>query len=164
MTLGEHVPADDAAGGGVSILWGVPEDAAALAEVHRSAFAEPWDATAMAGMLAHPAAIAFKAWHARDGVVGFVLAHLAADEAEVLLIGVLPSHRRHGIGARLLTGLVRAAGAAGGRRLFLDVAESNTAAYALYAGAGFAEIGRRKGYYVHARGPREDAILLARDL
>ena len=49
-------------------------------------------------------------------------------------------------------------------RLFLEVAEDNAAARALYATAGFAEAGRRRGYYAAADGGRRDALLLALDL
>ncbi len=51
----------------------------------------------------------------------------------------------------------------GSRRLFLEVRPTNTAALALYRGAGFVEIARRKHYY-RARGGREDAIVLSLDL
>jgi ribosomal-protein-alanine N-acetyltransferase len=40
---------------------------------------------------------------------------------------------------------------------------SNVAAYRLYTGLGFDEVGVRKNYYP-ARHGREDAIILARDL
>jgi ribosomal-protein-alanine N-acetyltransferase len=43
--------------------------------------------------------------------------------------------------------------------MFLEVRPSNSAARALYARAGFREIGLRRGYYP-AREGREDALVL----
>ncbi len=59
--------------------------------------------------------------------------------------------------------LVRAAAgvalAAGAQTLWLEVAEDNAAARALYAAAGFEEAGRRRRYYPRANGP-VDALTL----
>ena len=52
----------------------------------------------------------------------------------------------------------------GAFRAFLEVAADNEAAVALYRQAGFAEAGRRTGYYRRPDGTRIDACLLARDL
>lgn len=92
---------------------------------------------------------------------GFALAQVAADEAEILSIGVGGTWQRNGVGRRLVEGLMRAGAKAGARRIFLDVAPSNVAALALYGRCGFAESGRRKDYYVKAGGAREDAVQLA---
>ena len=47
----------------------------------------------------------------------------------------------------------------GGTRMFLEVRPSNVAGRALYADAGFREIGIRRGYYPAAQG-REDAVVM----
>ena len=57
-----------------------------------------------------------------------------------------------------------AAAQAGAVRLFLEVAEDNAAARALYDRAGFRPIGRRKAYYARPDGGRTDALVLGRDL
>jgi ribosomal-protein-alanine N-acetyltransferase len=44
--------------------------------------------------------------------------------------------------------------------MFLEVSERNAAARALYAAAGFAEVGRRRRYYADGA----DALVLRRDL
>jgi [ribosomal protein S18]-alanine N-acetyltransferase len=44
--------------------------------------------------------------------------------------------------------------------MFLDVAEGNGPAAALYRGLGFAEVGRRRRYYPDGA----DALVLRRDL
>jgi ribosomal-protein-alanine N-acetyltransferase len=92
--------------------------------------------------------------------VGFVLGRLAADEAEVLSLGVAQAWQRRGLGRRLIEALARAAREMGARQLHLEVGAGNSAARALYAGLGFEESGRRRGYYVHPGMPPEDAINL----
>ena len=49
------------------------------------------------------------------------------------------------------------------RSILLEVRPSNEAARALYAAAGFTEIGIRKGYYPDGGG-REDAVVLQLEL
>ncbi|HEY3557446.1 MAG TPA: N-acetyltransferase [Kribbella sp.] len=94
---------------------------------------------------------------ADDGeVVGYVvllLPPVVEDVVEVLRIAVSPAGRRTGIGGQLLaTALNRCAG----RTVLLEVAYSNEAARALYAGFGFEELSRRRGYY----GAGEDAVIM----
>jgi ribosomal-protein-alanine N-acetyltransferase len=149
----------------VSILWAAPEHADELAALHALLFDKPWDAAAFRGLLNHPGSTAFLA---RVGnvpdAVGFIIGQLAADEAEILSLGVTKAHQRHGIGQRLAEALGRAAKKAEARRLHLEVAESNAAALGLYRKMGFAETGRRKGYYAAAGKAPEDALTLARNL
>lgn len=148
----------------VSLLWTMPEDAAAIAALHATLFPTPWETDAVRALIEHPASVSLIATLPGRRIVGFVLAQIAADEAEILTIGVAEEAQRQGIGRKLLEGTMRAAQRADARRLFLDVAESNAAARALYAACDFSEAGRRKAYYTMPNGVREDGLLLARDL
>jgi [ribosomal protein S18]-alanine N-acetyltransferase len=96
--------------------------------------------------------------------VGFILGQLAADEAEILTLGVRADRQRHGIASRLIEALARAAKQAEARMLFLEVEAGNTAALALYRKLGFEERGRRKGYYAKANAAPADAVTFARAL
>jgi ribosomal-protein-alanine N-acetyltransferase len=149
----------------VSLLWAVPKHAAPIARLHASLFPKAWDVADINGLLANPGSIGLVAATAAPFTIGgFALAQVAADEAEILSIGVGGTWQRHGIGRRLVEGLMRAGAKAGARCIFLDVAPSNAAAVALYGKLGFAEAGRRKAYYTHADGSREDALQLAATL
>jgi len=148
----------------VSLLWSMPDDASAIAVLHATLFPTPWEADAVKALIEHPAAVSLIATLPGRKVIGFVIAQIAADEAEILTIGVAADAQRQGIGRKLVDGTIRAAVRAEARRLYLDVADSNTAARALYAACGFTEAGRRKAYYTLPDGTREDAFLLARDL
>ncbi|MGF1552403.1 MAG: GNAT family N-acetyltransferase [Paracoccaceae bacterium] len=133
----------------------------AFATLARSAFGETatgWDAPAFARFARTPGGLAVvDAGLAR----ALALARVAADEAEILDLGVVAEHRRAGLGRALLGTVLEAVRHRGAARLFLEVAADNAAARALYAGAGFAEIGTRRRYYTRPGGA-VDALVLAR--
>jgi ribosomal-protein-alanine N-acetyltransferase len=149
----------------VSILWAASENATQLAGLHRGLFDKPWDAAAFQDLLSHPGSTALLA---RLGspveMVGFIVGQLAADQAEILTLGVRADRQRHGIGRRLVEAMARAVKKAEARRLFLEVATGNAAALGLYKSLGFQEVGRRNAYYQKPAGPAEDALTLALDL
>ena len=109
----------------VSILWASPEHAEELAQLHAGLFEKPWDADSFSRLLQHPGSTSFLA---RVGTppqtVGFIVSQLAADEAEILTLGVRKDSQRHGIARRLVEALARAARKAEVRRLFLEVGQT----------------------------------------
>jgi ribosomal-protein-alanine N-acetyltransferase len=143
----------------ISILWALPEHAEELAALHAPLFDVPWDAAAFRELLNNPGSISFLARSARPPeTIGFVVGRIAADEGEVLSVGVSRVWQRAGIARRLLEAVCRAARKAEARKLCLEVAADNAAAVGLYKTLGFEEVGRRKGYYQRAAGTAEDAI------
>ncbi len=82
-----------------------------------------------------------------DGAVAGYAGLIAYDdEAHVATIGVTGTRQGEGIGAQLLDGLLAEAD----RRspvVLLEVRADNEHAQELYRHRGFAEIGRRRGYY-----------------
>jgi len=130
-------------------------EAARLAAIHAEAFETPWDAASLSALLDSPGVLLT----AEEN--GFILIRVVADEAEILTLAVRPGARRSGLGGRLVAEAIARAAALGADRMFLEVAEGNVAARALYARAGFAEAGRRRGYYARADGHREDALVLS---
>lgn len=148
-----------------------PALAATLADIHRRAFAgdgRAWSAPEMLELMGDPAigiCLARNEAACAAGlpdVVGFGLYRVAADEAELLTLAVLPEARRAGCGGRLLAACEAGARHRGAARMFLEVSEANAAARGLYGAAGFADSGRRKGYYRRADGSRADAIVMAK--
>lgn len=131
---------------------------ARLATLHAEAFAAPWDATAFEGLLGQPGVFTLELPD------GFILLRAVADEAEILTLAVRPTAWRRGLGAQLVGEGAVAAAAMGATRLFLEVADDNTAALGLYTRAGFTEAGRRPGYYARPDGRRRDALILALNL
>lgn len=148
-------PSEDAAD---PIVSPGPEDATLLAAIHAEAFHAPWDAPAFAGLLGQNGVFAIRA------AAGFILCRVVLDEAEILTLAVRLTARRAGLGARLTQAAADHAARSGADRLFLEVAEDNDAARALYARLGFVQSGRRRNYYEKADGSRVDALLLTLDL
>ena len=130
----------------------------AMAAIHAESMGEgqAWSAAELAGLLAQPGVRAVGA------AAGFALIRVAAGEAELLTIAVRPGTRRQGVGAGLLGQALAEAAAAGAEEVFLEVAEDNGPARALYAQAGFVAAGRRPGYYGRRDGRRFDALVLRR--
>jgi ribosomal-protein-alanine N-acetyltransferase len=139
-------------------------DAPALALVHAACFDEPWSAIAILEVLAMPGAFGFAIMFPGLPPAAFALARVNTDEAELLTLAVGVAWRRHGLARHLIGAVAGRAAAQGARRLFLEVAEDNAAARALYASEGFAPVGRRRGYYVRRDQPAADALTLRRDL
>ena len=141
------------------------EYAGDISALHGRVFEKAWDAEGVRRLLEHPASVALiAATESPWRVAGFILAQLTADEAEILSLGVASISQRSGVGTQLVRGLIDTAQRKGVKRVFLDVAASNEAAIGLYAKLGFAQMGRRKDYYSHAGGQREDALLMVRNL
>lgn len=131
--------------------------APALAAVHLAAMppGEAWGGEAFAVQLALPGTFGFV-----DPGGGMVLARAAGGEAEILALAVAPEGRRQGRGARLLAAAEAEAVRRGAEAIYLEVAESNAPARALYERAGYREVGRRRAYYRDGG----DALVLARPL
>ncbi|MDF2140643.1 ribosomal protein S18-alanine N-acetyltransferase [Paenirhodobacter sp. CAU 1674] len=128
----------------------------ALAALHKRCFTtpRPWSAAEFAEFLTAPLCFL------QGDSQGFVLGRVIAGEAELLTICTAPEARRQGTGRALLAQFAATAQERGGESAFLEVAEDNTAARALYAAAGWRESGRRRGYYHTPEGARVDALVL----
>lgn len=149
-----------------------PCDLALLAELSRLCFAaedaagfagSPWSARSLGEVMALPGVFAMLALGGAQPV-GFGLVQVAAEEAELLTLGVVPAARRAGNGRHLLQAALVEAARRGAVRITLEVAEHNRKAQALYGQAGFRPAGRRRNYYRSAAGSVSDAIILERPL
>ncbi len=129
-----------------------------MARLHGESFVtpRPWSEAEIAAVL--DSALCF----VLTAPLGFLIGRAVAGEAELLTIAVDPAARRQGIAAGLVAGFLAEARARGAGVAFLEVAADNAAALALYGAAGFAESGRRRGYYVGPDGRAVDAVLMSR--
>lgn len=142
------------------------DDGAAIADLHREDFVRPWTADEFSGLLDQDTVFGFLAHETgrgREGPVGFVLARLAAGEGEILTVAVARSHRRFGLGWKLMDAVLRELHAERAESLFLEVDETNAPALALYRRLAFREVGKRPRYYPGDEGPR-GALVMRRDL
>jgi len=118
-----------------------------------------WTSRRVAGSVRRRDALVVVA-RADAALVGFAIMRYGDDDAHLDLLAVLPDHRRHGLGRRLVEWLEKPALVAGIRAIFLEVRESNAGARAFYTRLGYRQRDRLTGYYQDL----ESAIRMGRDL
>lgn len=126
-----------------------------VAAIERVVFSDPWPRRDFAECVA--SGIPFLVAEVDGLVGGYVVAHHAADEGEILNLGVAGAHRRCGLGRSLVQQVLTVLATRGVRVVYLEVRESNAGARRLYEALGFSEVARRARYY---RRPVEDAVVL----
>jgi ribosomal-protein-alanine N-acetyltransferase len=127
-------------------------------------FGEAWTRSQLSGILPMAGvSLTLAVDRAREAVLGFSLVRSVADEAELLLIAVLPDEQRRGVGGVLLDQFLERAREEKVRRVHLEVRDGNPA-IAMYLRAGFSPVGRRRKYYRAVDGKSYDAITLASEL
>ncbi|MFC3080223.1 GNAT family N-acetyltransferase [Phenylobacterium terrae] len=139
-----------------------PDEAELLAALHATAFEAGWPAGLIADLMTAPGGAALVIED--DAPQAMILFRAAGGEGEILTLAVDPRRRRAGLGGMLVEAACGLAREAGAQALFLEVAHDNAAAIGLYRQAGFAEVGRRPGYYDRGGGERADALVMRRDL
>ncbi len=90
-------------------------------------------------------------------LIGFAIARVSGEEAELESIVTSLPHRRRGVARELFAGLKNELRGSGVVDVILEVRDGNRAARGFYRSLGFGEEGRRPSYYSE---PVEDAILL----
>lgn len=139
-----------------------PLDASHFADIHRKCFDDPWTEDNFRALLSD--ATVFGTISGGDAIECCLLVRAAAGEAEVLTLATIPQARRKGLASLLLEAAIREVAAGGVRSFFLEVAENNRPALALYAKSGFRAVGKRPNYYVLKQGGAVNALILRKDL
>ena len=137
-------------------------DIPAMARIQAASFHRGWGTDELERLLAGQAARAHVVWRGTGDVLGFVLSHLVAPEAEILSIAVAPAARGKGLGRLLLTHHLQRLAGFGVTSSHLEVEAGNVAAVKLYRSLGYGEVGRRKGYYAGSGGSG-DALVMRLD-
>jgi ribosomal-protein-alanine N-acetyltransferase len=131
-----------------------------MADAFDPRWGEAWTRNQVIGILAVPGVwltIAEQSGRA----VGFALTRGVLDEAELLLLAVIPEARRNGVGAALLRSVVGDCGLRGINSLHLEVRDGNDA-IKLYRNSGFTKVGERRDYYRGPNGQSYSALTLRR--
>lgn len=134
------------------------EDMEQVMELERLGHSHPWSE----GIFRDCFKDGYRLWALEQDhrVLGFAVVNYLFDEAHLLNICVHPQLRGQGAGRQLLQHALAESVKDGMVCMILEVRDSNRAAIELYAGEGFREIGRRRGYYPDGPG-REDARVMA---
>jgi [ribosomal protein S18]-alanine N-acetyltransferase len=130
-----------------------------VAAVENHVFPYPWSRANFTDSLAS----GYDAWVVRDPLgelAGYFLLMYACDEAHLLDVAVAAERQGEGLGRYLLDKAAQRAREHQMQSILLEVRPTNERALQVYVKYGFAEIGRRKGYYPAHEGQREDAIVM----
>lgn len=132
------------------------------AELEKLCFSSPWSASSLELLTNDGIGVGYiLTASVAPGTEPMVAAYggmlITVDEGQITNVAVHPEHRRKGYGAAIVRSLLRHAKDEKLESVSLEVRASNTAAIELYKKAGFAEAGRRKGFYAK---PTEDAIVM----
>lgn len=133
-----------------------------LVEIDRQCSTPPWNKIQFESEFNSTHSLVLGAL-ARDSkrLIGFIILHHVAEEAEIANFGVCKELRRQSVGRLLLETCIEIAKGIGVKSIGLDVRESNLAALSLYREIGFQQVGLRKGYY-SSNG--EAAILMTKQI
>lgn len=138
----------------------VATDAPALARLHAQCFSHSWPESDFGEHIVRdlvlvvegrPASIALS-------IDAFIAVRRGGGQAEILTLATAPTARRRGLARTLVEAALARLGHG---PLFLEVAEDNAPAIALYRSLGFQSFGRRPAYYRRAGG-RVAALLMER--
>ncbi|WP_137042537.1 GNAT family N-acetyltransferase [Pseudolabrys sp. FHR47] len=138
-------------------------DAAAIAALHAASFHRGWSDEEVENLLLDPQVLVHSL-RVGGAFAGFVMSRSAADEAEILSIAVSRRCQGRGLARRMLDIHMGRLAALGVKSLFLEVAENNGPAIALYRRAGFQDVAKRPNYYPLPGGATAAALVLRRDI
>jgi ribosomal-protein-alanine N-acetyltransferase len=110
------------------------------------------------------AVVACEPGSARGPLTGFGIMEFGEERAHLVLLAVRPSHRRLGIGQRLLDWMLESARCAGIASVHLELRAANDAARRFYRATGFHETVLVPGYYRSGEGRKEGALRMLRVL
>lgn len=117
-----------------------------LAVTHATAFGgKGWPASDFRDYLANKSALIF------GDDTCFAVIRVMVTEAEVLTLATRPGHQGKGRATAMLQEALDHLAQVGVHEVFLEVADNNTAALALYARCGFTAFDERRNYYPDGR-------------
>jgi ribosomal-protein-alanine N-acetyltransferase len=138
------------------------KDLRGVLRIEEAVFPQPWPHRLFVEELAQRKSRSYRAAWVGRTIVGFAGQMFVDDESHVNNIAVDPAWQGRGLGAALLSDLVRVGLARGVHHLTLEVRVGNDPALALYRRFGLAPVGVRRNYYPVTG---EDALVMwARDI
>ena len=133
-----------------------PEDLAEVCKIEKDNFSLPWSEKSFLESMEREDTVFLVALEDED-VAGYIGCYCISGAGEITNVAVKTSHRRKGIGGKLLQKLYEEGAALDTQEYFLEVRESNGAAIGLYLRQGFVKEGIRKNFYEK---PVENAVIM----
>ena len=132
-----------------------PEDLEIVSEMENASYTDPWSKSGFEDGLKDNNYLSV-VMEDTTGVVGYAVAVLSGEEADLVKITIDEKERAKGYGRKLLELIMAELHNRGARNVTLEVRASNEPAIALYEHAGFVSEGVRPGFYSN---PKEDAVI-----
>ena len=85
--------------------------------------------------------------YSNNSILGVCVVHKIYDEAEIRYLSVHPSHKRRGLGKKLIYKIIKKCKKENIKKIFLEVSVKNKQALKFYDYFGFETICIRKKYY-----------------
>jgi ribosomal-protein-alanine N-acetyltransferase len=130
------------------------DDIDAVVILERQLFLDPWTKQSFETELKNVKHSFLYVIEYEKKIIAYIAAWCYAGEIHIGNIAVVPEFRRRGLAERLLNYVFEACGDC--TDVFLEVRESNTAAFNLYKKIGFDVLGVRRSYYRNG----EDALVM----
>ncbi len=130
--------------------------------IERNSSKNPWPTEHFRSSLENSTNLSY-ALMRKDKLIGYVIAALAIDSADILNIAVDSGYQRQGYATKLLNRLVSEFSEKGAKEVFLETRVSNNGAISFYNSQGFKQISVRKNYYMKNSNDsteREDGIIM----
>ena len=133
-----------------------PSDLGQICKIENRNFSMPWSEKSFLESMEREDTVFLTALEG-DEVIGYLGCYCIAGEGEITNVAVKETHRRKGIGGKLLEALYAEGSCLDTTEFFLEVRESNLAAIQLYSQQGFVKEGIRKNFYEK---PVENAVIM----
>jgi [ribosomal protein S18]-alanine N-acetyltransferase len=140
----------------IHVRWMIRRDMREVLDVEREAFEFPWSDEDFTRCLRQRNCIGMVA-ESGDSVVAFMIYELHRSRLHVLNFAVARSHRRLGVGTRMMEKLVGKLSPERRSRIVLEVRETNLPAQLFFRSLGFRAISVLKDFY---QDTTEDAYLM----
>jgi len=130
-------------------------DVESLVDIEKANTRHPWSVSHFSSSIANSNTLSF-GLVVEQKLIGYALALVALESADLLNIGIHPNYKRQGYGESLLIHLLAQLKEAAVNALILEVRNENHIAINFYQKQGFEGIGTREKYYSN----REDAKIM----
>lgn len=132
-----------------------------IVSLERASFPVPWSYESYEHELKENALSHYYGVFDDSRLIAFMGFWLLGEEGHIANVAVDPAYRNQGVGEYLMCQVMLYCYMMGGKRMTLEVRESNAAAFALYQKLGFTIAGRRRAYYSDTK---EDALIMWADV
>jgi len=130
-------------------------DVESLVDIEKLNTEHPWSASHFSSSVTNNKTLSY-GLIVEQKLIGYALALVALESADLLNIGIHPDYKRQGFGKTLITHLLTELKQAAVNALILEVRVENHIAINFYQKQGFEGVGTREKYYSN----REDAKIM----